>query len=116
LKRILLEDVIRGVSKRWDEQYRNTKDEDKISIGNLLRVPGGLSKFQIDTVIGNESWTRLACNVCNQDCKMVVDLEDRDDSDVSASVRICFYCLVKGLEIYNGARDVRGESQEVQEG
>lgn len=74
MKLITKEQLIRDVHNRWIEQYKNEpQDSDKMVIYESLKSLGdGINKESVDRIIGNESWTRLMCHICDKDVDQVV--------------------------------------------
>lgn len=90
--------LIANVSKRWDEQYRNTGSKDKILKGERLRTEKPTTEEQIKKIIGNDSWTRNHCHECGNDSEITIQLGQEPDYE-SATANICPVCLKKALEI-----------------
>lgn len=52
----------------------------------------------VDSVIGNKSWTACICNDCGKYVEAVVQLGQEPDYD-SATANICFPCLKKAVKL-----------------
>ena len=84
------------VAKRWKEQYKNSKDPDKQRILKELESFWDLSKVtedEIETIIGNRSWTRITCDECNRSVQGAVTFTNGDDHMVT----ICLNCLNRAV-------------------
>lgn len=107
-------DRIRTVAKRWRETYagyRGFEADRKGAIGKQLDALDveTTTADDVTTVIGNDSWTAVQCDVCGKDTGKVVSMErppsyvDPDsppEPDVVACV--CRACLVAALAEIDG--------------
>jgi hypothetical protein len=84
--------LIQNVSERWDFQYRNTSQKDKIEKGNRLRAEKPKTEDEIAEIIGNKEWTRNICRECGNDCETTILLGYE-----STTVNICPDCLKRAL-------------------
>lgn len=111
---ITTRDRIRGVAKRWAEQYKVKRGPDA---ERWTAIENRLAALDVETataadvkaIIGNDSWTDVNCDVCGKDAGTVVSMErppsyvDPDfppDPDVVACV--CRACLVAALAEFDG--------------
>lgn len=96
-------DVIAGVPSRWNRQYRETRDLDKIEIGKrLAALSPGFTAEQVDSIIGNRSWTMHECSNCGQDRDVLIRLGEEPDYEAKW-LDLCADCLAKALEIIKRA-------------
>lgn len=95
-KLITRRDVIRGIAKRWHEQYgdnpeRHGPDKTEIYRGLLALDLETCSPADVEAVIGNATWTRLKCNGCGRDVDAVVQVGDEPDYE-SSTADLCRSC------------------------
>lgn len=101
LKLVTKRDVIKKVAARWHEAYFDEKGrgdyygEDKPEIyAELLGLHlDTCTEDEVTAIIGNDSWTELRCDVCNerQEQVSVVGCED---------TRICAGCTLKAVKLF----------------
>jgi hypothetical protein len=96
--------LIANVAANWKAQYY-TKNGwsvgglEKEGIYNRLRtLPPNATEEQVTAIIGNQSWTRNACDQCKRDTEVVVEVGQAPDYD-SATARLCVQCLQSALEL-----------------
>jgi hypothetical protein len=107
MKRITERDNILGVAEQWDAQYSiNIKGltthatEEQLAISkrlhamNLKRVKAST----VDKVIGNNSWTKVECEVCKNRVPAVVVVYSEDE----AAIEICESCLNLAKRVIQG--------------
>ncbi len=93
-------DLIRGVAERWRESYQSLPESDW-----KFPVQAGLDALDLETasvtevedVIGNPSWTRQRCDVCEREVERWVRLGEEPDYE-SATVHVCAACLALAVE------------------
>lgn len=87
-------DIIKGVSKAWDNQYRTYGCERKTAIGERLKDLDlkTCSAKDVDEVIGNGSWTTNACDLCGEENERLLRIGDDPDYE-ARFVDICGTCL-----------------------
>lgn len=96
-------EIIKGVLERWKYQYPNENHgKDKLEITkklsklNLSRV----SAKRVDEIIGNQSWTRLDCDECQEPVdKVVMFIERNEDEYECNTCELCLDCLKKALKL-----------------
>jgi hypothetical protein len=96
---------VAGVPARWERQYEryfshdpeDTKRKQAITSA-LLSLPDGFTGDEVDEIIGNTSWTRLACDHCGRDSKALVSLGD------DPYVSVCARCLSLAVSALKGGR------------
>lgn len=87
-------DIIRGVPSRWAEAY--TDDNLQLAKSRAGDVRLALERLDICTatvadvaaIIGNELWTELTCNVCEQDRDTVVSVP----REYEGPINVCLDC------------------------
>lgn len=90
-------EVIAGAPDRWAHQYeRYGRETDKGVKTTLLAALKGtrFTAEQVDKIIGNETWTELKCDECEQNSEAVVRITHFDD-DVS----LCALCLAHAVTL-----------------
>lgn len=109
-------DIIRNMRKRWEKQYHSYKPDFELGILSLdvngkLECPSGItvrrvraalatldletcSAEDINTIIGNDSWTSNKCDECEQDCEVLLEL-----SSYGEHFYICAKCLEESLKM-----------------
>ncbi len=104
MKIITKREKIKGILDRWKDQYpdngswsdqvKATKELEKL---NLNRV----SEKRIIEIIGNNSWTRLECDECQQDKNKVVRFLERYEDEYGVNVcDVCFDCLKDANKLF----------------
>jgi hypothetical protein len=101
MKIITKQDVLRGVPERWRQQYPVSRDE---IYQKLLAVidSGNYSESQIDAIIGNDSWTSLACYECDQEAELIIHLGEEPNYE-SKTFFLCASCLTKAIALVGAA-------------
>ena len=80
--------VNNSVFKRWAKQYQTTK----VHITERLKNLKNPTEEEITNIIGNDSWTRIVCGVCEKKVSEVVFVGENIMYEQS-SVAICKGCL-----------------------
>jgi hypothetical protein len=62
--KITLQQHLDSVPQRWENQYPNCREKETQQLKAL--VPP-LKKEDIESIIGNGSWTKLCCDICNKE-------------------------------------------------
>lgn len=86
--------------KRWGEQYDGTDNPKHAAITKKLNKLKPKTEKKIIDIIGNSSWTRLACLSCESDVDAVIEFRD-DIPYEQDSVYICKDCLASALLMIN---------------
>jgi hypothetical protein len=92
-----------GVVERWAHQYPVSANygNDKQKILRELKELGDVpSPDAVNTVIGNESWTKTECNQCGAVNALVVRVGQEPNHD-SYTASLCKACLEKALALVN---------------
>ena len=97
MKIITRQDVLQGVPARWREQYPTSREE---IYKKLLAIidSGNYTESQIDAIIGNDSWTSLVCDECDQEAELIIHLGEEPDYE-SKTLFLCLACLKKAQEL-----------------
>jgi len=105
MKLITKQDLIDGVCLRWKIQYfangewkyGNNKED---IYNNLVSLGDDKTEQDIEKVIGNNSWTRLSCDICNNDVDRVVTTDFSEYSHY-----MCLNCASKAVGILLGEKE-----------
>ena len=95
MKILTVQELANTAKDRWKRQYFHSgvwkHGVDKNTVyKNLVDLGENPTPEQINEVIGNNSWTRLECSVCNKEVDTVVILSCYD-----SDFYICKKCLNK---------------------
>lgn len=95
---------IKEVLESWKGQYPNVKmwqDKQKVTEELEKLNFNSVSEKKIIEIIGNNSWTRLDCDECQQDSSKVVRFLERyeDEYEVN-SCDVCLKCLNSGTKLF----------------
>ena len=85
--------------KSWKEQYASGDygDDKLIILRKLKNIGINPDPDEVNTIIGNNSWTRTTCHECNRNEIDVVEVGEPYDYE-SSTACICKKCLIKALE------------------
>lgn len=105
MERVTLRAKCAGVAQKWREQYFVNKCWGTTQRGSsrdvyekLIELGPSPTSVQIADVIGNDSWTHVRCDECEQPQERVIRLGQRPDYDVS-TIYICDECLNRAIEL-----------------
>lgn len=90
-------EVIASAPDRWAHQYKGYgRETDKgVKTTRLAALKGTrFTADQVDKIIGNETWTALECDECEQNSEAVVCITLFDDD-----VRLCALCLAHAVTL-----------------
>ena len=105
---ITLRDKLKGVPALWHAQYAHHINKDigcsrareytalKAAVDNAAKLSDQELKLKLDTIIGNNSWTTLRCDICGVYRTIVLDVEIGHDYGVDFVM--CRKCLQEGLQ------------------
>ena len=102
MKILTVQELANTAKDRWRIQYfydgswKHGSDK-KTVYENLVSLGENPTPSQINEVIGNNSWTRLGCSVCNKEVDTVVVFSS-DDS----YFYLCKKCLNKSTRLIKG--------------
>jgi hypothetical protein len=118
MKLITQRDLIRKVAERWHQQYDHYPEDDRplFSVRNGMRTQ--LNKREIashldmlnketataddvNTIIGNKSWTRLTCDECGSETITEVMEVGQEPDYESNTARLCLECIKKAYIMTN---------------
>ena len=92
---LLKSDRIASIAERWARQYEGyDKSSDKGKIRQALfaaKKRGELTEECAATIIGNDSWGRNDCHVCEADCDTLVPVAPIWDDE--AEIHLCKDCV-----------------------
>jgi hypothetical protein len=97
ITRIYRKDVIKDVPKRWANQYDSNSyygQAKSETTKKLLSLISPFTAVEVNEIIGNDSWTKLLCTECNENCESVVRIGDEPEYD-ARWVDLCDECLEK---------------------
>ena len=102
------ETTAQGVAKRWEEQYRSyirkgTKPGDfcpKQTLRELKAMGANPDPDEIDSLLGNPSWTTVSCHSCSDPSATGVHflqdyMADIHDEDMTS---LCKSCVEEGVK------------------
>ncbi len=86
-------DLAPTVAQRWRKQYGPTPVEKFAVTQRRLDELGADATYEdVEQIIGNQSWTRVYCDLCTHYATEWVRLGDRPDYD-SPTIHACLPCL-----------------------
>lgn len=91
--------ICRHVADRWHKQYRQLYEQSpgKLDILDRLRALNGTgTPEQINSIIGNNSWTKNYCHECGKDSEILIHLGDAPREDTTW-IHVCPDCLKAAL-------------------
>lgn len=99
IKILTLQEHINTVGIRFMTQYQ--KVPTKFEIGRTIsKLPDPKDKETIDKLIGNDSWTKLICEVCGQKVNKLILLRPSYYNEYENSgIEICADCLNEAKEM-----------------
>ena len=106
MRKITKRQKIKGVSDRWDKQYKKHSGDSywkkQLDTGDKLRKLdlNKVSAKVVNEIIGNNSWTQLICDECEKDKPFLIRfLERYEDEYECNSCDVCKDCLNKAIEL-----------------
>lgn len=96
-------------AKAWQAQYKapEYRHSDKMStLVELVALGPTPTPEQVNAVIGNSSWTRLACDQCGKEVETVIVVGHTPDHE-SGTALLCITCLEQA---YNLAKSMRNSA------
>lgn len=107
------DDIVARVPDRWARQYapRGKWSPDKDQITDALASLKGTSftAEQVDSIIGNNSWTKNCCDGCDKDLPLLVRIGDDSDYE-TRYLDLCLVCARETFEAI-GRADVNTVSK-----
>ncbi len=116
--------MIASIADRWKASYYypvsgGWDGRDKKEIYDRLVKERPTTAAPIAEIIGDDSWTRLPCDGCNQDSELLVTVGAEPDYD-SSTASICPTCLRAALALVPQcelqARDTDRSSEQAEKG
>ena len=98
MRLITTRDRILSVAKRWQEQYPKDRHGVQTKLDRLDLTIATAS--HINSVVGNDSWTALACDECGERVDAVVEVGTGSDWD-NSTAKICKTCATMALSLFN---------------
>lgn len=81
--------ILRKVPRRWSEQYKDTTSPEHQGVTrNLDALKWPFTADQVNSIIGNKSWTKLECDGCESDSEFLA-VFDKYDTTIS----LCKNCI-----------------------
>jgi hypothetical protein len=89
-----------STAAKWADRYSdNSWGQDKLDIlKRLLALESNPEPDQVDSIIGNASWTATKCDECGTQGIEVVELGEEPDYE-SSTACICKDCLRRALSL-----------------
>ncbi len=85
-------DVVRSVQKRWARQYGGHDSAHKETTEAIAALVWPFTAEEVDSLIGNKSWTEHRCSECNEDREVLVRIGE-EDSYEDRFVSLCSDCI-----------------------
>ena len=83
--------------EKFKAQYADSRLKQKEKLAALTLAE--INRENIDAIIGNDSWTRLECYECGNDCEKLAYIAP---VDYDSRVQLCEKCLEKALGMVRG--------------
>lgn len=101
---LTISDLILSISRRWDYQYPPTSaatDDDKIEIGKKLRkLTLDAKETDVIAIIGNDTWTALRCDCCENKVEQVVCV----DAFYGDGMSLCEKCAERAVGAFEASK------------
>ena len=98
MRKITRQEMANSAAQRWLDQYPVSiyAGTDKDTIYQRLKaLPSSALANEINSAIGNDSWTELRCTECSKrDNEWIVEVGETMDYE-SATVHLCAECIEK---------------------
>lgn len=101
VKLITERDRLRSVAQRWRDLYQTGRyGVDKLTIARQLNALNGetVEAAVVEQIIGNDSWTAVACHECGQRVTTAMQMGEEPDYE-SHTATLCHACLVHAVEV-----------------
>lgn len=102
MKLINKKDILDSVVDRYKTAYPRDRElwggKRSGDILSQLQALDVMTESDAKRIIGNDSWTSLRCNECEQEVNAVVQLGEEPDYE-SRTACICFDCLEKAMQL-----------------
>ena len=96
-----IRDAIASFRKMWGNGSYGA-DQRGVAVGfelGLLNADKATAE-DVNTLIGNASWTRLECDECKKDSEAVIEIGDKPNYE-SNTAYICVDCIRDAFELHN---------------
>lgn len=112
MKPIHQRDIISTILKRWLEQYKDYKGDEKFPSGGTYReITNNIEKLDLETcsvkdvkaAMGHDNWTSNQCDECYKDSPVVLQLDENPDSEASWR-NMCLKCLKKAVAMLEATK------------
>ena len=102
-------EVLKRVPDDWASQYSRNLDPDKRAITSMLLAldRDTMTEDQVNSIIGNKSWTSLACDVCNEEKPVLVRIGDEPDHEARWQ-DVCRSCLIVASDMIGADARLNG--------
>ena len=94
MKLIDQSEMMSTIVDRWKQCYKdifNEYPDKKVIYNRLKNLPDNATSLDIDTVIGNGTWTTMFCDECNNHRPVVILFTN--------NFHICIECIEKSLSL-----------------
>lgn len=103
MKVITPESLAKDVAKHWNIRYSNGRyGKDKVEIGIMLSALNDPTPSEINSIIGNSSWTRTTCHECGAENIPVLEIGQCMDED-SYTCHVCISCLKSAVNMLDNS-------------
>lgn len=103
MKIITRDDRAKLAPMEWYRQYQMHATPEQKRKTDILLALVNPKYSEIDSIIGNDSWTILRCNECERTSDWVIQLGQEPDYE-SSTARICAECFDKAKKLVNGTK------------
>jgi hypothetical protein len=96
MKKVTTESLVRNIAKDWDDQYSYPNvGEEKREISRRLSMlnPETATAADVESIIGNGTWTSIRCDECNRKVASAINFEPVD----GYTPTVCESCLEKAV-------------------
>ena len=110
MKVITKRDVIKSVLSRYQEQYKNYRDDQivgvgagRASVGETKRLLSKLdldkcTEADVDAAIGTKGWASLTCDECHEKVDALIHIGDEPDYEAQWQM-LCANCIKKAADM-----------------
>ena len=93
--KIFRDDVIKNAPERWRKQHAHYTDHVRTTnTEQLCALVWPFTAAQVNSIIGNDSWTTMCCDICHSDEPVLIRVGDVPDCD-NRWQDICKSCVLK---------------------
>lgn len=91
-------EVVKEAPNMYLDTYKNQSSHSSATIMPLLQLKEGFTKNDVDSIIGNNSWTEHICDTCEEQKQELVVVREYSRT-MHSSIYMCKTCLEKALNI-----------------